>query len=180
MSEGYKIRNQEAIHYLTFQVVNWMDVFTRQKYRDILIESLLFCRKNKGLNIHGFVIMSNHMHSILSSTIGDLSGTIRDFKTHTSKAIIAEMQLPGESRKEWMLGQMKYHAITNKRNSEHQFWTHENHPMELFSNKFKDQKLDYIHQNPVRAGIVDEPWDYIYSSARAYSDMQCIIEIDYL
>jgi putative transposase len=180
MSEGYKIRNQEAIHYLTFQVINWMDVFTRQKYRDILIESLLYCRKNKGLNIHAFVIMSHHMHSILSSNIRDLSGTIRDFKTHTSKTIINEMQLPGESRKEWMIGQMKYYAKDNKRNSEHQFWTQENHPVELYSNKFKDQKLDYIHQNPVRAGIVYEPWEYIYSSARAYSDMKCIIDIDYL
>jgi REP element-mobilizing transposase RayT len=180
MSEGYQIRNQEAIHYLTFQVINWMDVFTRKSYRDVLIESLIHCRDKKGLNIHAFVIMSHHIHCILSSKTADLSGTIRDFKTHTSKAIIAEMQLPDESRKEWMLGQMKYYAKTNKRNSEHQFWTQENHPVELYSNKFKDQKLDYIHQNPVRAGIVEEPWEYIYSSARAYCDMKCILEIDYL
>ena len=108
MSEGYKIRNQEAVHYLTFQVINWIDAFTRQKYRDVLLNSLVFCREHKKLNIHGFVIMSNHMHSILSSNIGDLSGNIRDFKTHTSKAIINEMEMPEESRKEWMIGQMQY------------------------------------------------------------------------
>jgi putative transposase len=180
MAEGYQIRNQEGIHYLTFQVINWMDVFTRKVYRDILIDSFIYCRQHKGLNIHGFVVMSNHMHCILSSNVSNLSGVVRDFKTHTSKAIIAEMQLPGESRKEWMLGQMKYYAKTNKRNSEHQFWTQENHAVELYSNKFKDQKLDYIHNNPVRAGIVEEPWEYIYSSARAYCDMKCILEIDYL
>ncbi len=179
MSEGYKIRNQEGIYYLTFQVVNWMDVFTRQKYRDIIIDSLEYCQKNKGLTIHGFVIMSNHMHTILSSEVGDLSGTIRDFKTHTSKSIIAAIQEPGESRREWMLGQMKYFAKENKRNSKYQFWTQENHPEELFSTEFKEQKLDYIHQNPVRAGIVEEPWEYIYSSARAYCDMKCLLEIDY-
>jgi putative transposase len=178
MSESYKIRNQEAIHYLTFQVINWMDVFTRKSYRDILIDSLIHCRTHKGLNIHAFVIMSHHMHCILSSNIANLSGTIRDFKTYTAKAIIEEMSLPGESRKEWMLGQMKYYG--NNTNQNHQFWTHENHPVELFSNKFKDQKLEYIHQNPVRAGIVEEPWEYIYSSARAYCDMKCILEIDYL
>ena len=180
MAEGYQIRNQDAIHYLTFQVINWMDVFTRQVYRDILIDSLKFCRKNQGLNIHAFVIMSNHMHCILSSNISDLSGTIRNFKAHTAKTIIDEMKLPGESRKEWMLGQMNYYCKDSKRNTQHQFWTHENHPMELYSNKFKDQKLDYIHQNPVRAGIVTEPWEYIYSSARAYCDMDYILKIDYL
>jgi len=132
------------------------------------------------LNIHAFVIMSNHAHCLLSSNIGDLSGTIRDFKTFTSKKIIEEIKLQNESRREWMLGQMKYFAKTNKRNSEYQFWTQENHPMELYSNKFKEQKLDYIHQNPVRAGIVDEPWEYIYSSARAYCDMKCLLDIDFL
>jgi len=73
---------------------------------------------------------------------------------------------------------MKYYGNNTKQN--YQFWTHENHPVELFSNKFKDQKLDYIHENPVRAGIVEEPWEYIYSSARAYCDMKCILEIDCL
>jgi len=67
MAEGYQIRNQEAIHYLTFQVINWMDVFTRKAYRDILIDSFAYCRMYKDLNIHAFVIMSNHLHCILSS-----------------------------------------------------------------------------------------------------------------
>jgi REP element-mobilizing transposase RayT len=89
MAEGYQIRNQEAIYYLTFQIINWMDVFTRQSYRDIFINNLIYCKENKGLNIHGFVVMSNHAHCILSSNSGDLSGTIRDFKTYTSKKITA-------------------------------------------------------------------------------------------
>ena len=182
MSEGYKIRNQDAIHFVTFQVINWMDVFTRQSYRDILIDSFKFCKEHKGLNIHAFVIMSNHLHAILSSNVSDLSGTIGAFKTHTSKQIIKSIEDygQGESRKAWMLGQMKYYAKDNKRNSNYQFWTQENHPEELFSNSFKDQKLDYIHMNPVRAGLVEEPWHYLYSSARAYCDMDCLLEIDYL
>ena len=178
MAEGYQIRNQEAAYYLTFQVINWIDVFSRKEYRDIIIDSFMFCREKKGLKVHGFVIMSNHIHCILSSNIGDLSGTIRDFKTFTSKSIISQIQQTQESRKEWILGQMKYFAKHNKRNSEYQFWTQENHPEELFSDSFTKQKLNYIHYNPVRAGIVEEPPDYIYSSARAYSGLRCLMEVD--
>ena len=180
MSESYQIRDQSAIHYLTFQVINWMDVFTRQSYRDIVVNNFNYCIQNKGLAVHAYVIMSNHVHCILSSNTCNLSNTIRDFKTDTSKKIINEMKLVTESRREWMLGQMKYFAKTNKRNSEHQFWTQENHPVELFSNLFKDQKLNYIHDNPVRAGLVAEPWHYVYSSARAYAGMSSIVKIDFL
>lgn len=57
-----------------------------------------------------------------------------------------------ESRSEWMLKRFAFAAQRHVRNSTYQFWTHENHAVEVVSNKFIDQKLDYIHQNPVRAG----------------------------
>jgi viroplasmin and RNaseH domain-containing protein len=60
--------------------------------------------------------------------------------------------------------QDKLHCITlqvvefkHKRNAEYQFWTHENHAEHIFSNKFMVQKLAYIHNNPVRTGIVEKP-----------------------
>lgn len=168
-SPGYKIRNQKGVHFLIFQVVYWIDIFSRRRYRDILIESLKYCQKEKELKVHAYVIMTNHVHIILSSGKGMLSDTIRDFKTHTSKKIISSVQEEGESRRDWMLRLFEFSGAKNKKNSKYQFWTQENHPIELETNYFFDQKLDYIHNNPVEAGIVDKAEDYLYSSARDYA-----------
>lgn len=100
MSTGYQIRDQSALHYLTIQIVDWIDVFTRQTYRDIVLESLRYCQQHKGLQIFGFVIMSNHIHLIANSPQGELSNTIRDFKKFTAKNIIESITSGNESRKD--------------------------------------------------------------------------------
>jgi hypothetical protein len=71
----------------------------------------------------------------------------------------------------------RYAARKHSRNNEYQVWTHENHAEEIFSNKFIEQKILYIHDNPVRAGIVENQEDYLYSSARDYADKESVIEI---
>ena len=75
---GYKIRNQAEIHFLSLAVIEWVDVFTRKKHRDILLNSLQFCQESKGLLLHAWCVMSNHAHLLASSKIFDLSGTLRD------------------------------------------------------------------------------------------------------
>ena len=62
MTTGYQIKEQDQLHFVTLQVVDWIDVFTRENYRKIIVENLNFCQKNKGLEIYGWVIMSNHIH----------------------------------------------------------------------------------------------------------------------
>jgi len=174
---GYKIRNQEAIYYCTFSIVYWIDIFTRPIYRDIVLESLRFCQKEKGLIVYAYVIMSNHLHTIIRSETGKLSDTIRDFKSFTSKQIIETIKETPESRREWLLWMFQRAAKKHKRNVEYQVWKHDNHPEELESNKFLEQKLEYIHQNPVRACIVQNPEEYLYSSAGAYADMPGLLTI---
>jgi len=156
MSGGYQIRNQQSVHYLTSRIVGWVDVFTRRRYKDIVVESFEYCQQHKGLTIYSWVIMSNHIHCILASETGKLSDTIRDFKRHTSKKILESIEQEPESRKEWMLQQFKFAASKHKRNNTYQLWTHENHPVELEGNMY-DQRLNYIHNNPVEAGIVELP-----------------------
>jgi REP element-mobilizing transposase RayT len=170
MSEGgYKIRNQTAIHFITFAVVEWVDVFTRKNYRDIVLESIRYCQLQKGLLLHSWCIMSNHIHLIVSSKSESLSDILRDFKKFTSKQIIAAItDNPKESRREWMLEIFQKEGSQNSRNSEYQFWRQDNQPMELYSSAFIFQKLNYIHQNAVEAGIVERAEDYLYSSARDY------------
>jgi len=177
MSTGYQINDQEGMYYLTFQVVDWIDIFTRQVYRNLVVESLKFAIDNKGLDVFAFVIMSNHVHLIAQSGKGQLSATIRDIKKFTSKRIIETVQNVPESRKDWMLNLFGFHASQHSRNTAYQIWTHENHAVYLYGPKFIKEKLDYLHNNPVRSVLVEKPKDYLYSSARYYEGLDCVLKI---
>ncbi len=166
---GYKIRNKEAIHFITFAVVEWVDVFTRKEYRDIVVDSMRHCQQERGLLLHAWCLMSNHIHLIVSAKNNDTSDILRDFKKFTSKQIIKAIETnKQESRRDWMLKIFKQQGEKNCRNSNNQFWRQDNQPKELFSSGFIVQKLNYIHNNPVEAGIVDKAEEYLYSSARDY------------
>ena len=178
MPTGYQIDNQDGLYFLTFQVIDWVDIFTRQSYRDIIIDSLTYCRQQKGLKVYAYVIMSNHIHAIMSTERSNLSDVIRDFKRHTASQALELIKNSTESRKDWLLKRFEFAAMRHKRNSQYQFWTHENHAIELESEKFIKQKLAYIHDNPVRAGYVDHAEHWIYSSQRNYSDLFAPMDID--
>jgi REP element-mobilizing transposase RayT len=177
MSTGYQITAQDEVHFVTFQVVKWVDIFTRKVYRDIVIESLRFCQQHKGLEIFAFVIMSNHVHLLVRSEREALSNTIRDFKSYTGKKILEAIETEAESRREWMLNVFEFSARQHKRNETYQIWTHENHAEVVYGNRFIDSKVNYIHENPVRAGIVEKAEDYLYSSARNYAGLDGVLEV---
>lgn len=168
MKEGYIIKDQEKTHFITVTIIDWIDVFTRKEYKDIVIDCLNYCIKNKGMILYGYVIMSNHIHLILQSSLGKLSDLVRDFKKFTAKTILEKINKGSESRKEWMLDRFKKAAETHVRNKNYQFWQYGNHAEEIYSTKFMWSKLNYIHMNPVRAGIVEKASNYIYSSAPNY------------
>lgn len=167
-NEGYKIKDQTKPHFITLTVVDWIDVFTRKCYKDSIVNSLHYCIDYKGMVLYGYVIMSNHLHLIVQSDAGDLSGLIRDFKKFTSKKIVAQIREVPESRKTWMLALFAKAKETHSRNKDFQFWKYGNHPKEIYSLRFLWSKLDYIHLNPVRAGLVEKASHYLYSSARNY------------
>ena len=177
MSTGYQIKDQEALYFLTLQIVDWVDIFTRKIYKDILIDSFKYSMKHKGFQIFAYVIMSNHVHLVANSNIGQLSDTIRDLKKFTCRKFIETIEEIPESRKSWMLKRFRHNALQHSTNKNYQIWTHENHAIILYSDKFIRQKIEYIHNNPVRAGIVDKPEDYLYSSARNYADLEAPIDI---
>jgi len=170
MGRKYAIGDQQAIYFVTFTVVECIDVFIRPIYNEILIEGLKYCQKAKGLRIHAFCIMTSHIHLILSAKDPNkLSDIIRDYKSFTSsslrKAIFKNSQ---ESRKEWIQEKLKQAGTQNKRNKQYQFWQQHNHPIMLDTNDIIDQRLEYLHQNPVKSGFVLEAKDWFWSSARQY------------
>jgi Transposase and inactivated derivatives len=173
MSKKYKFENIEGLYFVTLTVRHWIDVFTRNEYKDIIIESLDYCRKNKGLEIYAWVIMTNHVHLIIRAKEGYiLQDILRDFKKNTSKAVIKTInESLNESRKEWLL--RGFHT-----NDGNRFWQEGNHPIELWTNDVIDEKLNYIHNNPVKAGFVFREQDFLYSSAADYTGEGRILEID--
>ena len=159
----YSIRDQHGVYFVTFTVHQWVDVFTRKIYADILLDSIGYCQANKGLEVFGWVIMSNHCHLIIGSSKVHLSDIIRDLKKFTSKKILAAIESnEGESRKRWLLWLLK------KDGAGGWFWEEGYHGEEILSKEFFQSKLDYIHLNPVRAGIVEKEEEYVYSSCGDY------------
>ena len=184
MSEGgYKITDQSATYFVSFAVVDWVDVFTRKEYRDIVIDSLKYCQLQKGLVIYAWCIMSNHVHLIISAKQNNISDVLGEFKKYTSKQITkAIIDRPDESRKEWMINIFKTAGNANSRNTYYQFWQQDNQPKIILSHEFAAQKLNYIHNNPVDDGIVEKAEEYSYSSAKDnYLGKQCgLIQIEFL
>ncbi|MGF7080545.1 REP-associated tyrosine transposase [Mucilaginibacter sp. UYCu711] len=178
MSVKYKFQDQQQLHFVTFAVVNWIDLFIRNEYKDILLASWRYCQLNKGLEIYGWCIMTSHVHMIIGSHGEKMEDILRDMKKHTSVALKAAIKNhPGESRSEWMLWMMERAGKKNSQNVNFQLWQQDNHPIELYDQKILYQKLDYIHNNPAVAGIVERPEDYLYSSARDYCGIPGLIEI---
>ncbi|MBQ1653463.1 MAG: transposase [Bacteroidales bacterium] len=180
MANGCQIRKQDETYFITLTVVNWIDVFTRRMYRDIVVENLRYCQKNKGLEIFAFVIMTNHIHLIVRCQNGNLSSVIRDFKSYIAKRVLETIAECAESRREWMLKMFAMSASRNKRNEKYQFWKQDNHPELLYSSRFIDEKVNYIHENPVKAGFVSNAEDYEYSSARWFAGKDCALEVSNL
>ncbi len=171
MSNNYKFHNPKGLYFVSFAVVGWLDVFTRNEYKDLIVESLEFCQKHKGMEIHAWCIMPNHMHLIFRSIESQKPALLLgDFKRFTSKSIIKAIHdNPLESSKEFYLAFFKKEAAKTSNTSNFQFWQHDNKPIELWSNSVIQQKIDYVHNNPVEAGIVLRPEDYKYSSAPDYA-----------
>ncbi len=182
MASKYKFHNPEGIYFITYSVVEWIDVFTRPVFKDMIVESLKYAQQSKGLIVHAWVIMSNHVHLIASAKENySLSDIMRDHKKYTTKQIIKEIQEnPEESRKNWMLWLFASHGNKNPNNKEYQFWQQDNHPIELDTTEMMDQRLEYLHNNPIKAGLVFEAEEYPYSSAIDYADGKGMLEITLL
>ncbi len=176
MATAYRINDQLAPHFITLTVIDWVDVFTKKEYKDVIVESFNYCIAQKGLKVYEFVIMSNHLHAIVSSE-KSLSDVIRDFKKFTARKIIDEISRINDSRKEWMLNKFLYAGNRNSNNSKYQFWKQDYHAIQLPNRKMWEQKTSYIHLNPVKAGIVEKPEDYLYSSAGSYFNKKCFVNI---
>jgi len=179
MSRNYKFHNKEGLYFVSFATVYWIDVFIRQMYFNILIDSVIYCREFKGMELYAYCFMPSHVHFIFGSANGNPSGLLRDFKRHTARKMIEVIENnPQESRREWLLEMFEKAGVQKSNVSKYQFWQHHNKPIELWSEKVIKQKIEYIHNNPIQSGFVTEPVDWKYSSARNFEGDHTILTID--
>ena len=179
MSRKYKFHNESGAYFISFATVYWLDVFTRQVYFNVLEESIDYCRAEKGMEVFAYCFMPSHVHLIFRSSNEDPSGLIRDFKGFTARKMIKTIEEnPQESRKEWLLWMLERAGKKKSNVKQRQFWQQHNKPIELWSEKVIQQKIDYIHNNPVESGFVTNPIDWKYSSARNYQEDQTVLEVD--
>lgn len=160
------------LYFLTMTVVDWIDVFSRLNHKLTIVDSLKFCQEHKGLEIYSWCLMSNHLHMIAAvneHSAYTLSDVLRDFKKFTSKQIIHNIQSEPESRRDWLLDRFAFEGRKDNKITNYKFWQEGNEAKEIHTNEFLSQKLEYIHNNPVKEMIVSEPHEYLFSSAVDYA-----------
>lgn len=160
-------------HFLTCTVVNWIAVFSKPDLAQILLNSLDFLQRHQRLALHGYVIMENHLHLIASAE--NLSREIAAFKSFTARSVIDWLK---ENQTEYLLKQLKFHKKLHKTTQEYQLWQEGSHPQAIFSQQMFSQKLEYMHNNPLRRGYVDDPAHWRYSSYRNYMGMKAVLAVD--
>lgn len=176
MRSRYTIVDSEGIYFLTATIVNWIPVFISSEACALLLESLRFCRENKGLRLYAYVVMDNHIHLIAEAP--EIGRCIQSLKRHTARALISWAET---TKKDWLLHQFAYGKQAFKDRSRYQVWQEGSHPQLIQDDRMLRQKIAYIHHNPVRRGLVDMPEHWRYSSARNYEGRDhSVLEIDLL
>lgn len=154
-------------YFCTSTISRWYPIFTEPPYFDIITKSLIFCRRNKGLRVHAYVIMPNHLHLIIScNKTTSLSEIMRDFKRHTSRRLSSLLQ---QNNRQKALNIFEKAAKNVSQSRNYKIWQNGFRPIGLYSSYFYRQKLNYLHNNPVQKGYVIRPEGWFYSSARNYA-----------
>ena len=178
MSSNYKFYNPQGAYFVSFAIVEWLNVFSNDIYTSILLESLSFCQTKKGMELYAWCIMPNHLHLVFRSIGGqNPEFLLGDFKRFTSQRIVkAISENPEERNKIHYLNTFKNAACKSSNVKHHQFWRHDNHPIEIWSPHVVSQKINYVHNNPVKAGLVSKPEDYNLSSAKDYAGEKGLLD----
>jgi len=169
----YKIYEPTHPHFITCTTLHWIPIFTNKESVSIIIESLKYLQKNNNLKIYAYVILENHLHMIASSN--DIAKDIARFKSFTAREII---NLLKHRNMKMILDQLKFYKKAHKVDREFQLWQEGMQPKLIQGEKMLLEKIEYIHNNPVKRGYVDEASHWRYSSARNYDGVCGLIEIE--
>jgi putative transposase len=159
----YKIYNAELPHFLTMTVVGWLPIFSNLEVVEIIFDSLRYLQDCKKAKLYAYVIMENHLHCIILSN--EFKRVIQSFKSYTARAIIDYYI---EHKNVDILGKLRKNKLSHKKLSEYQVRQEGSRPEEINTDEMMHQKVEYIHNNPIRRGYVEQSSHWWYSSAQNY------------
>jgi len=168
----YRFYETEYPYFMTCSIVGWLPVFTRPKATQIVLDSWRYLQLERQFKLLGYVILENHLHLIASAP--EISDVMQRFKSFTARQIVTHLEARGERM---LLEQLADHKLSHKTQSEHQVWQEGSHPQQMQNDDMLWQKLQYVHENPVRRGYVDDPLHWRYSSARNYARQPGLIDV---
>ena len=175
MRSRYKFIHPNSTYFVTSTIVEWLPVFTRRVYFEIMIDTFRYCMHTKALKIYAYVLMDNHFHIMVAGP--NLSNIFRSIKRHSARRIVQQAEIDG---RDWLLDCIRSNKKTYKRDSLRQVWQEGLHPKYILDNSMARQKINYIHQNPVKAGFVSRPENWRYSSAGNYLHGHGVMEVEVL
>jgi REP element-mobilizing transposase RayT len=168
----YRIFDNGYPHFLTCTINGWLPVFTRPDAVQIVFDSWAYLSRETGFQLYGYVVLENHLHLIASAP--ELANAIKSFKMYTARQII-DLLLRHEAKV--LLKQLRLFKRLYKTHSDYQVWEEGSQPKEIGSDEMMLQKLEYVHDNPVKRGYVDDPVHWRYSSARNYAGQPGLIPV---
>ena len=168
----YAFYDQNRPYFLTCSLVNWMPLFACPSVVEIVFDSLKYLQKERLLRIFAYVIMENHLHLIAASA--QLGKDIAAFKSFTARQIIDHLKAKHVIS---VLRLLNFYKLRHKKDRDYQVWQEGSHPQVILNEAMMLQKIQYIHNNPVKRGYVDAPEHWRYSSARNYAGMSRMLEI---
>lgn len=169
----YKIYEPTHPHFVTCTVLNWLPIFTRKESVNILLDSLRHLQQEENLKLYAYVILENHIHLIVQSN--DISKSMRHFKSFTAKALL---NLLKKENAQTLLKQFQFYKKSHKVDKIHQLWQEGYQPKLIQTDAMMLRKIQYIHENPVKRGYVDDAIHWRYSSARDYQGTLGLIGVE--
>lgn len=169
----YRIFEYEYPYFLTCTAVAWLPVFAHPWAAEIVIDSWRFLQRERDVRLFGFVILENHLHWIAAAE--GLPEQLARFKSYTARRIVDELARRGFST---LLDELRYYKLRHKIDQAYQLWQEGSHPQQMENAEMMLQKLEYVHNNPLRRGYVDDPVHWRWSSARNYAGMPGVIDVE--
>jgi putative transposase len=168
----YKFCEDYKPHFITNTVVAWQPMFAHPEFAELVFDSWRFLQSQRKIDILAYVIMENHLHWIAVGP--QLSKRVGEFKSFTATSIIKKANSLGYRT---LLQELEYYKLRHKTDQVHQMWQEGSHPKVIEAEDVMWQKIEYIHNNPIRRGYIDDPLHWRYSSARNYAGKPAVLDV---
>ena len=162
MPHRFQISQDSQALYITVVTNNRLPVFRTDPMKEVLCRALDEARKTADFLVFAYVIMIDHMH-LLTSRPTTTSDVLRVLKGLTARRVIDYLK-----ENSYLSSLAKLEHQERDRNHRYSLWQTEKNVLPIFSEGMFMEKVNYIHQNPVRAGLVERATDYRWSSARIW------------